>query len=118
VARVSGVRNGLPVIENEPIPDVKNVIWCTGFYPSFSWIDIPVFNNNEPIQNRGAVEKEPGLYFTGLHFQYSLSSGMIHGVKRDARYVVKVILHRLKSDLQKSAPDIRAEKQKPAMKVA
>jgi putative flavoprotein involved in K+ transport len=118
VARVSGVRNGLPVIENEPIPDVKNVIWCTGFFPSFSWIDIPVFNNNEPTQNRGVVEKEPGLYFTGLHFQYSLSSGMIHGLKRDARYVVNVIIHRLRSDLPKDASDIYADKQKPEKKVA
>jgi putative flavoprotein involved in K+ transport len=112
VPRVSGVHNGLPVIENEPIPDVKNVVWCTGFYPSFSWIDIPVFNNNEPIQNRGVVEKEPGLYFTGLHFQYSLSSGMIHGVKRDAEHVVKVILYRLKSGSQKFSPG--TEKLKPA----
>jgi putative flavoprotein involved in K+ transport len=111
VERVSGVRNGLPVIENEQIPEVKNVVWCTGFYPSFSWIDIPVFNNNEPIQNRGVVEKEPGLYFTGLHFQYSLSSGMIHGLKRDAEYVVKVILRRLKSGSQQSSSEKENEKQ-------
>lgn len=114
VPKVSGARNGLPVIENEPIADVKNVVWCTGFYPSFSWIDLPVFNNNEPIQNRGVVEKEPGLYFTGLHFQYSLSSGMIHGLKRDAEYVAKVILRRLKSDIRKASSGIETEKQKPA----
>lgn len=114
VERVSAVRNGLPVIENEQIQNVKNVVWCTGFYPSFSWIDIPVFNNNEPIQNRGVVEKEPGLYFTGLHFQYSLSSGMIHGLKRDAGYVVKVILQRLKSGPQQSS----LEKEKQIVRVA
>lgn len=113
VERVSGVRNGLPVIENEQIQNVKNVVWCTGFYPSFSWIDIPVFNNNEPIQNRGVVEKEPGLYFTGLHYQYSLSSGMIHGVKRDAEHVVKVILYRLKSGTQQSS----LEKEKQIVRV-
>ncbi len=118
VPRVTGVRDGLPVIENEPIPDVKNIVWCTGFYPSFSWIDIPVFNHNEPIHNRGVIEKEPGLYFTGLHFQYALSSGMIHGIKRDAKYVVNVILHRLKSDLQNLASETQAEKQNPAVKVA
>ena len=24
--------------------DVANVIWCTGFHPGFSWIDLPVFD--------------------------------------------------------------------------
>lgn len=114
VGRVSGVRNGFPVIESEQIHDVKNVVWCTGFNPSFSWIDIPVFNKNEPIQIRGVVEKEPGLYFAGLHFQYSLSSGMIHGLKRDAEYVVKVIMQRLKSGYQQPS----SGKEKQIMKVA
>ena len=93
--RVIGVKNGKPVIENEKLPDIKNVIWCTGYYPRFSWIDLPVFReNNEPIQNRGVVENEPGLYFLGLHFLYALSSAMIHGVVRDARYIAKVIERR------------------------
>ena len=95
VSKVVGVKNGLPLLEDQKILDVKNVIWCTGFYPSFSWIDIPVFKNREPIQDRGIVKKEPGLYFTGLHFLYSLSSAMVHGTARDADYIVKCIHKRL-----------------------
>ena len=30
------------------------------------------------------MAREPGLYFVGLHFLYSMSSEMIHGVGRDA----------------------------------
>jgi putative flavoprotein involved in K+ transport len=30
---------------------------------------------------------QPGLYFLGQLFQYSLASSMIHGVGRDAKYV-------------------------------
>jgi putative flavoprotein involved in K+ transport len=96
IPRVAGVKDGLPLLENDEVVDVKNVVWCSGFYPSFSWIDIPVFKNSEPMQERGIVRKEPGLYFVGLHFLYALSSTMIHGVSRDAEYVVKTIAKRLK----------------------
>ena len=96
VPKVVGVQNGLPLLENKEVVDVKNIVWCTGFYPSFSWIDIPVFKDREPMHKRGIVEKEPGLYFVGQHFQYSFSSAMIHGVARDAEYVVYKIIHRTK----------------------
>jgi putative flavoprotein involved in K+ transport len=95
VPRVVGVKKGLPLLENHDTLDIKNIVWCTGFYPSFSWIDIPIFNGKELSQKRGIVEKEPGLYFVGLHFLYSLSSAMIHGVSRDAEYVAKTIATRL-----------------------
>ena len=85
----------MPVTEDNQVLDVKNVVWSTGFYPSFSWIDIPVFKNGEPMQERGVVQKEPGLYFIGLHFLYSLSSGMVHGAERDAEYVVNEITKRI-----------------------
>src|SRR5215216_5621231 len=35
----------------------------------------------------GIVESEPGLYFIGLKFLYSVSSEQIHGVGRDADYI-------------------------------
>jgi putative flavoprotein involved in K+ transport len=96
ISKITGVKNGLPVDENQQMIDVKNIIWCTGFYPSFSWIDIPVFKDKEPMQNRGVVKNEPGLYFVGMHFQYSLSSAMVHGAERDAEFVVNTIASRLK----------------------
>ncbi len=95
VPKVIGVQDGLPLLENDEIVKVKNVVWCTGFHPSFSWIDIPVFKDREPMQVRGIIKNEPGLYFTGLHFLYSLSSAMIHGTERDAEYVVNEIARRL-----------------------
>lgn len=91
VPKVTGVIEGLPVLQNNEVLDVKNIIWCTGYYPRFSWIDIPVFRNGRPIQKRGVVPNEPGLYFCGLHFLYAMSSGMIHGGQRDAEYIAKEI---------------------------
>jgi len=97
VPRLKGVKEGKPLLENGEIAEVKNVIWCTGFYPRFSWIDIPVFKDEEPLQERGVVINEPGLYFVGLHFLFAFSSGMIQGVGRDAKYVAEVIKGRLRN---------------------
>jgi putative flavoprotein involved in K+ transport len=96
VTRLAGVRDGKPVMDDNKSLDVKNVIWCTGYYPRFSWIDIPVFKNQEPEQNRGVVPGEPGLYFLGLNFLYALSSSMVHGVGRDAKFIARTIGRRLK----------------------
>ena len=40
VARVTGVSNGLPVLEDGTVLEVANVIWCTGFRTDHDWIDI------------------------------------------------------------------------------
>ncbi len=101
--RTVGVRDGLPVLEGDRVLDVANVIWCTGYHPGFSWIDLPVHGEHEPLHERGVVESEPGLYFVGLHFQYAVSSTMIHGIERDARYVADDIAAR---SAQAATPDV------------
>jgi putative flavoprotein involved in K+ transport len=94
VPRVTGVRDGLPLLEDGRVLDVPNVVWCTGYHPGFSWIDLPVLGEHEPDHHRGVVESVPGLYFVGLEFLYALSSIMIHGVGRDAAHVAKHIQRR------------------------
>lgn len=95
IPRVTGVREGKPVLQDGRTLDVANVIWCTGFHPGFSeWIDLPSVRSPETIHHRGIVDQEPGLYFVGQHFQYAFSSAMIHGVGRDARYVADAIAAR------------------------
>ena len=95
VGRTTGVRDGRPVLADGRVVDAANVVWCTGYHPGFSWIDLPVFDDGgEPHQDRGVVRGEPGLYFVGLHFLYAMSSTMIHGVGRDADYVANAIARR------------------------
>jgi putative flavoprotein involved in K+ transport len=92
VGRVSGVRDGLPLLEDGRALPVTNVIWCTGFDPGFDWIDLPIFaSDGEPMHRSGVLESQPGLYFVGLHFLHAVSSAMIHGVGRDAARIVEAI---------------------------
>lgn len=95
VPRVAGVRDGLPVLEDGRELNVANVIWCTGYRPSYPWIDLPVFApDGMPRHDRGVVEGEPGLYFLGLVFQYAATSALVTGVSRDARRLARHIAHR------------------------
>lgn len=95
VPRVSGVREGVPLLDDGRTLEIANVIWCTGFRPGFSWIDLPLLGDRqEPAHERGVVPSEPGLYFVGLHFLYSLTSETITGVQRDAKRIAKEIAAR------------------------
>jgi putative flavoprotein involved in K+ transport len=94
VARVAGVRDGLPVVADGQVLEVANVVWCTGFQHDFSWIDLPGMGDHEPAHARGIVAQQPGLYVVGLHFLYSFSSAMIHGLDRDAAHIAEHVASR------------------------
>ena len=92
VSRTTSVRDGYPVLEDGRVMDVPNVIWCTGFVPGLSWIDLPVFDESgEPRHERGVVVGEPGLYFVGRPFLYAFTSSLLAGVGRDAEHIARHI---------------------------
>jgi putative flavoprotein involved in K+ transport len=91
-ARATAVRDGKPVLDDDTVLDVANVIWCTGFRQDFSWIEPTVVGDDGwPLEERGVVPSAPGLYFAGLAFQFAFSSMLILGAGRDAEYVAKRI---------------------------
>jgi putative flavoprotein involved in K+ transport len=95
VPRVVGVKDGRPLLEDGRRLDVRNVVWCTGYDPGLSWIDLPIFGEHgEPVHEGGVVVSEPGLYFVGRLFLYAASSVMVHGVGRDAERIVREIAAR------------------------
>lgn len=95
VGRTAGVRDGFPLLDDGRVLQVSNVIWCTGYVPDFKWVDLPLGTSRGfPLNDRGVVESQPGLYFIGLPFLYSLSSALLGGVGRDAEYIVHHILSR------------------------
>jgi len=97
VERTVGVVDGYPLLKDGSVLDVANVVWCTGFDPGFSWIDLPIFDDNGTVvHERGVVAAEPGLYFVGLKLLYAPSSSTLLGVGRDAGYVTDRIVERRK----------------------
>src|SRR5262249_18409798 len=89
VSRVTGAKDGRPMLDDGQVLDVANVIWCTGFSHGLSWIDLPIFGaDGEPEYDRGIVPKAPGLYFVGLQFLYAMTSETVSGVSRDANRAV------------------------------
>ena len=94
VPKTVAVSDGSPVLDDGSALDVANVIWCTGFRQDFSWIDVPVFGEQEELRHERGVTSMPGLYFVGLDFLYSFTSENVGGVGRDARYIAKRIKSR------------------------
>ena len=104
-ARTVGVRDGLPVLEDGRVPEVANVVWCTGFRQDFSWIELPVTGEDGwPLERRGVVPSAPGLYFVGLAFQYAFASMLVGGAGRDAEYVVDHLCAR--TQVPRRAPSV------------
>jgi putative flavoprotein involved in K+ transport len=93
--RTVGVQNGLPVLGNGRVLDVRNVVWCTGFRPDFGWIRLPleIGADGYPVQYRGA-STTPGVYFVGLPFLHSFASMLIGGADRDTGRVADQIAAR------------------------
>jgi putative flavoprotein involved in K+ transport len=91
VGRLAGVRDGLPITEDDQVLEPQTVVWCTGYRPDYSWIDLPVADDaGHPITERG-VSPEIGLYFIGVVFQNAAASSTIQGLDQDARYLMRAM---------------------------
>jgi len=87
--RLTGVTDGLPVVDGEPM-DAATIVWCTGSRPDLAFLDIPaaIGADGWPDHVRGLATHVPGLAFVGLPFQYSVASPTLMGMGRDADFVV------------------------------
>jgi putative flavoprotein involved in K+ transport len=91
VGRIAGVRDGLPITEDDQVLEPQTVVWCTGYRPDYSWIELPVADEDgHPITERG-VSPAAGLYFIGVEFQYAVASSTIQGLDQDARYLMRAM---------------------------
>jgi putative flavoprotein involved in K+ transport len=106
LARTVGVQDGLPVLDDGRVLDVRNVIWCTGFRPDYSWIRVPFETGEDgyPVQYRGVANSAPGLYFVGMLFLHSFTSMLIGGARRDSERVAKHIVSQAPSRLARAQP--------------
>jgi putative flavoprotein involved in K+ transport len=88
-ARTVGVTDGKPTLADGAVLDVACVVWCTGFRPDFSWIELPILaDDGWPSQERGVITSAPGLYVLGTPFLHSFASMLVLGAGDDAAWVV------------------------------
>ena len=71
--------------------DVDTVIWATGYRPDYSWIELPVFDEQGRPRHRRGVTDVPGLYFLGLTWQFTRGSALIGWVRDDAEFIAELI---------------------------
>jgi putative flavoprotein involved in K+ transport len=70
---------------------VDAVIWATGYRPDYSWIDLPIVDENGRLRHRRGVTDIPGLNFLGLTWQWTRGSALIGWVKGDATFLAERI---------------------------
>jgi putative flavoprotein involved in K+ transport len=71
--------------------EVGAVIWATGYRPDYSWIKLPVFDENGRLRHRRGVTDGSGLYFLGLTWQHTRGSALIGWVRDDAEFIAERI---------------------------
>ena len=80
--------------------NITAIVWCIGFTPDFSWLDVPVFSGRgNPSHTRGVTHAR-GLYFLGLPWLHTWGSGRFSGVARDAKFLadrIEIAQQRAKS---------------------
>jgi putative flavoprotein involved in K+ transport len=94
VGRLTDEGGGLPVCDGAVIePGV--IIWCTGFRPGYSWINLPLLDGDgRPRHRRGIAADSPGLFFVGLRFQHRMTSSLVGGVGADSAFIADQVARR------------------------
>lgn len=95
VGRVTEARGGLPSCEGSVVAP-NAIVWCTGFGPDYTWIDMAVTDaTGYPRHQRGASTDVSGLYFMGQRFQYRMNSALVGGVAADAAWISEQVARRV-----------------------
>jgi putative flavoprotein involved in K+ transport len=73
------------------IAGVGSIIWATGFTGDFTWLKMPILGTDGRPLHRNGATPSAGLYVVGLPWLTRRSSGMLHGLMRDAQLVAAQI---------------------------
>ena len=71
--------------------EVGAVIWATGYRSDYSWIKLPIFDEDGRLRHRRGVTELPGLHFLGLTWQHTRGSALIGFIKDDAEFIAEKI---------------------------
>ncbi len=87
-----GERYDATVVDESPVlimdfekSGIKSMVWATGYYPDYSWLDLPVLDRKGKIRHEGGVVDSPGMYLLGMSVLRRRKSSFIHGAEDDAQ---------------------------------
>jgi putative flavoprotein involved in K+ transport len=89
--RVAGASDRTVTFADGSKLDVDAVIWATGYRSDYSWIDVPVFDQDGRVLHRRGATDFPGLFFLGLTWQHTRGSALLGWVKDDAEFIAERI---------------------------
>ncbi|HEX5653254.1 MAG TPA: NAD(P)-binding domain-containing protein, partial [Chitinophagaceae bacterium] len=67
--------------------NIRSIIWSTGFSGDFSYLKLPVFDEEGNLKHKDGLPAVPGLYFLGYPWLRGRKSLLIFGIKGDAEFV-------------------------------
>ncbi len=72
--------------------NITSIIWTTGFIVDFSYLKLPAFNENGMLRHSDGISDIEGLYFLGLPWLRKRKSGIILGIREDARFIAEKLI--------------------------
>ncbi|MDQ0392090.1 MSMEG_0569 family flavin-dependent oxidoreductase [Labrys monachus] len=67
---------------------IGSIVWSTGFRSDWSWVDLPLLDENGYPSHRRGVTGVDGVYVVGMPWLWTWGSGRFLSVGRDAGFVV------------------------------
>lgn len=78
--------------------EVDAVLWATGYRSDYSWIKLPILDEDGRLRHRRGVTDVPRLYFLGLTWQHTRGSALIGFIKDDAEFIAERIAQSAQSE--------------------
>ncbi len=79
------------------------VIWATGYRRDYSWIKLPILDEDGRLHHHRGVTEVHGCHFLGLTWQYTRGSALIGFIKDDAEFIAERIAEYQQAKAQAAA---------------
>jgi putative flavoprotein involved in K+ transport len=82
---------------------VRTIVWATGFVSDWSWVKLPMFDEQGRPEHLRGVTNVDGLSVLGLPWLHTWGSGRFAGIAEDAEHVTEQIAARARPAARASA---------------